>query len=230
MPKKPVKDPITEQEMIFVHLLSSGTMTDREAAQAAGLNPETASYTKAKPRVQAYMEEHRAAVAEKLAAQAAEALHKQNLSRDRVLDRLWELASLPPETTRGNIAGQIKAMAMIVAIQGLIPDRRHPAPQTQATVQPSAPPFYQAEWVRQAKNQQNEQPANPEEPVPAAQATPAPKPETEETPSPDPIVIDPEKQNWVPEATGSWEDAARAIEPLPLSLSMKNSFFRGRRH
>ena len=51
MPKKPVTDPITEREMIFVHLLSSGTMTDREAAQAAGLNPETASYTKAKPEI-----------------------------------------------------------------------------------------------------------------------------------------------------------------------------------
>jgi hypothetical protein len=225
MPKNTVTDPITEQEIAFAHLLLSGTMTDREAAQAVGLNPETVSYAKAKPRTQAYMTEHRAAVAEKLAAQEAEGLRKLNLSRDQILDRLWELASLPPETTRGNIAGQIKAMAMIVAIQGLIPDRRHPAPQTQATAQPTASSIYQAEWVRQAKNRQNEQPANPEGPVPAA-----PKPETDEIPSPDPIAVNPEKRNWVPEATGSWEDAARATDALRQPFSIKKGFYGGRRH
>ena len=40
-------------------------MTAR-AAEAVGLNPDTAAYTKAKPRVRAYMIEHRAAVNEKL--------------------------------------------------------------------------------------------------------------------------------------------------------------------
>jgi hypothetical protein len=49
MPKNTVTDPITDQEMAFAHLILSGTMNDRRAAEAAGLNPETAAYTKSKP-------------------------------------------------------------------------------------------------------------------------------------------------------------------------------------
>ncbi len=73
MPKNTVTDPIPDQEMAFAHLIMSGTMTDRQAAEAAGLNPESAAYIKAKPRVRAYMIEHRAAVREKLVDQEAEA-------------------------------------------------------------------------------------------------------------------------------------------------------------
>ena len=71
MPKNKVSDLITDQEMAFAHLIMSGTMTDRAAAEAVGLNPDTAAYTKAKPRVRAYMTEHRAAVSEKLVDQEA---------------------------------------------------------------------------------------------------------------------------------------------------------------
>ena len=51
MPKNQVSDLITDQEIAFAHLVLSGTMTDRRAAEAVGLNPDTAAYTKAKPRV-----------------------------------------------------------------------------------------------------------------------------------------------------------------------------------
>ena len=136
MPKNPVTDPITDQEIAFAHLIMSGTMNDRRAAEAVGLNPETAAYTKAKPRVRAYMIEHRAAVKERLVDQEAEGLRKLNLGRDQILTRLWELATLSHEATRGTIAGQIKALSMIVAIEGLIPDRRFSPPATQ----PVAPP------------------------------------------------------------------------------------------
>ena len=84
MPKNPVTDPITDQEMAFAHLILSGTMTDRRAAEAVGLNPETAAYTKSKPRVRVYMIEHRAAVRERLVDQEAEGLRKLNLSRDQI--------------------------------------------------------------------------------------------------------------------------------------------------
>ena len=67
MPKNPVTDPITDQETVFARLVLSGTVTDRQAAESAGLNPDTAAYTKAKPRVQAYMHERRAAMNEQLA-------------------------------------------------------------------------------------------------------------------------------------------------------------------
>jgi hypothetical protein len=49
MPKTTVSDPITDQEIAFAHLIMSGTVNDRSAAEAAGLNPDTAAYTKAKP-------------------------------------------------------------------------------------------------------------------------------------------------------------------------------------
>jgi hypothetical protein len=52
MPKNQVSDLITDQEMAYAHHVLSGTMTDRQAAEAVGLNPDTAAYTKAKPRVQ----------------------------------------------------------------------------------------------------------------------------------------------------------------------------------
>src|SRR5580692_5806256 len=131
MPKNTVNDPITDQEIAFAHLIMSGTMNDRRAAEAVGLNPDTAAYTKAKPRVRAYMIEHRAAVNEKLVDQeadlsrpAVDGLRKLNLGRDQILTRLWELATLSHEVTKGSIAGQIKALAMIIAIEGLDPNRR----------------------------------------------------------------------------------------------------------
>jgi hypothetical protein len=62
MPKNKVSDPITDQEIAFACLVLSGAVTDRHAAEAVGLNPDSAAYTKSKPRVRAYMLEHRAAV------------------------------------------------------------------------------------------------------------------------------------------------------------------------
>ena len=46
------------------------------------------------------------------------------VDREQVLDRLWELANLSPEMTRGSITGQVKALSMIVAIQNFIPGHR----------------------------------------------------------------------------------------------------------
>jgi hypothetical protein len=45
------------------------------------------------------------------------------ISREQVLARLWEIAKLSPEMTRNSITGQIKALVMIVSIEGLIPER-----------------------------------------------------------------------------------------------------------
>ena len=126
MPKNTVSDPITDQEMAFAHLTMSGTMNDRRAAEAVGLNPETAAYTKAKPRVRAYMTEHRAAVREKLVDQEADALRKLNLSRDQILNRLWELATLSHEATRGSMAGQINQPALPIPLSSPKPRTAFP--------------------------------------------------------------------------------------------------------
>jgi hypothetical protein len=123
MPRNKVSDPITDQEMAFARLVLSGAMTDRNAAEAVGLNPDSAAYTKSKPRVRAYMLEHRAAVQQQLVQQEADGLHRLNLDRERVLARLWEIADLSPEMTRGSITGQVKAISMIIAMQNFIPNR-----------------------------------------------------------------------------------------------------------
>ena len=137
MPKNKVSDPITDQEIAFARLVLSGTMTDRHAAEAVGLNPDSAAYTKSKPRVRDYMLQHRAAVQQQLVQQEADGLRRLNLDREKVLDRLWEIANLSPDMTRGSITGQVKALSMIVAMQNLIPDRRAASSQKKSVVAPA---------------------------------------------------------------------------------------------
>ena len=258
-----VTDPITDQEIAFARLILSGTMNDRRAAEAVGLNPETAAYTKAKPRVRAYMIEHRAAVKEKLvdqeadlsrrprlaAGRAVEGLRKLNLGRDQILTRLWELATLSHEATRGIIAGQIKALSMIVAIEGLIPDRRFSPPATQPAAPPVDPDIYKPEWLRKHQHEPacedpgdpiaatKTQPAAPQVPDPKPAADPAPKsangwsfPNLDPKPaSPLNPFIKPQAQNRVPTATSFTFDAVLdRANPISLSFS-PNKLFSGRR-
>jgi hypothetical protein len=249
MPKNKVTDPITDQEMAFAHLIMSGTMNDRRAAEAVGLNPETAAYIKSKPRVRAYMIEHRAAVREKLVDQEADGLRKLNLGRDQILARLWELANLSHEVTRGIIAGQIKALTMIVAIEGLIPDRRYSPPAPPPAAPPINAQIYESEWLRKQQHQPaSEEPGDPvaaTKTQPAAPQVPAPEPTAEPAQktangssfpnldrnqtSPLNPFIKPEALNRVPEATGFAFDALLdRANPIRLSFS-PNGRFSGRR-
>ena len=249
MPKNPVSDPITDQEMAFAHLVLSGTMNDRRAAEAAGLNPDTAAYTKSKPRVRAYMIEHRAAVSEKLVDQEAEGLRTLNLGRDQVLARLWELANLSHEVTRGIIAGQIKALAMIVAIEGLIPTRRSSPTVTQPTPPPVPAPFYKSQWLREQQHQPVAE--EPGDPVAGTKTPPATPQVSRPEPAPEPAAaranaasspgldlpqpslanpfINSKGLNWVPDATGCVFDAVLDhASSLRLPFS-PNKRFSGRR-
>ncbi len=166
MPKNEDSDLITDHEIAFAHLILSGTMTDQRAAEAVGLNPNTAAYIKSKLCVRGYMLEHRAAGQQQLVEQESEGLHRSTPGREQVLNRLWELATLGPEITRGSIIGQVKAISMIVAIEGLIPDRRAGSAQMNPAPPPTKPQIYQSEWLRkqQAKaagTQSNPHCANP---------------------------------------------------------------------
>src|ERR1700729_1982544 len=153
MPKNQVTDPITDKEIAFAPLVLDGTMTGRRAAEAAGLNPDTAAYTKAKPRVRAYMLEHRATMHEQRVHPETEELRRRNQGRERVLACLWKIADLAPEMTRNSMSAQIKALSMIVAIEGLIPsgtnDRRAGSAQNKATPQPVHPLIDTAVWLRE---------------------------------------------------------------------------------
>jgi hypothetical protein len=155
MPKNKVNDPITDQEIAFARLVLSGAMTDRHAAEAVGLNPDSAAYTKAKPCVRAYMLEHRAAVEQRPVQQEADlsrdGQHQPNPSREQVLDRLWELANLSPEMTRNSITGQVKAISLIIAMENFIPDRRAVAAEKKSAPAPVNAQIYQSAWLREQK-------------------------------------------------------------------------------
>jgi hypothetical protein len=203
MPKNKVSDLITDQEIAFARLVLSGTMTDRGAAEAVGLHPDSAAYTKSKPRVRAYMIEHRAAVQQQLVEQESEGLRRLNLGREQVLARLWEIANLSPEMTRGSITGQVKALSMIVAMQNLIPDRHAGSTQKKSVPPPTHPEIYSAAWLRKqpgetidpqpgpAIAQEEDEPARPgvpwkPEPTPGSAGDAPPPPGI--TPSP---IFDP---------------------------------------
>jgi hypothetical protein len=149
MPKNKVSDPITDQEIAFGRLVLSGGMTDRQAAEAVGLNPDSAAYTKSKPRVRDYMLQHRAAVQQQLAQHEADGLRRLNLDREQVLNRLWEIANLSPDMTRGSITGQVKALAVIVAMENLIPDRRAASSENKSAPPPVHAEIYASAWRRQ---------------------------------------------------------------------------------
>jgi hypothetical protein len=231
MPKNSVSDPITDQEIAFAHLVLSGTMNDRRAAEAVGLNPDTAAYTKSKPRVHAYMIEHRAAVRERLVDQEAAGLRKLNLGRDQILTRLWELANLSSEATRGSIAGQVKALSMIVAIEGLIPsgtinDRR----LSPSGAPPAATPLNTQ--IDNSEQRRNGQPAAAERPAGPAASAP-PQPAAPRGPQPplarkadqfNPFVI-PQPLNRVPDASANFFDVALdTISSLKLPYSAELAY------
>jgi hypothetical protein len=207
--------------------------------------PKPPPYTKSKPRVRTYMIEHRAAVKEKLVDQEAEGLRKLNLGRDQILARLWELATLSHEVTRGIIAGQIEALTMIVAIEGLIPDRRCSAPGTQPAPPPVEAQIYNAAWLRKQQHQPAgeepgdpvaatiTQPAPPQVPDPEPTAEPAPKSANDKSSpnldqnqtSPLNPFIKPEALNRVPAATGMTYDAVLdRTNPIRLSFSPNRRF------
>jgi hypothetical protein len=155
MPRNKISDPISDQEMAFAHMVLSGSMTDREAAEAAGLNPRSAAYVKSKPRVRDYMAEHRLAVREKLVDEESAGLRSLNLNRARILERLWELASLSPSDTADTVSGQLKALAMIATLGGFLPDISAPQ-QQDAPAAPAPMEIYTAAWRRKPRQEESE--------------------------------------------------------------------------
>jgi hypothetical protein len=73
-----------------------------------------------------------------------EGLRRLELRREQVLARLLEIANMGPEMTRGSITGQVKALSMIVAMEGLIPDRRARSSEKTSAPPPPRPEIYPA--------------------------------------------------------------------------------------
>ena len=226
MPENKVSDLITDQEIAFAHLVLSGAMTDRHAAEAVGLNPDSAAYTKAKPCVRAYMLEHRAAAQQQLVQQEADGIRRLSPDREQVLDRLWEIANLSPDMTRGSVTGQVKALSMIVAMQNFIPDRRAISSEKKSAPAPPHAQIYTAEWLRRQQATTNDPQTSPapdhQEDSPAAnlaaEASPDPIELSSRLPRP---AVGPERP--VPASRGS-EVEGPAVSPGPGQSTFANRF------
>jgi hypothetical protein len=200
MPKNKVSDLITDQEIAFARLILSGSMTDRHAAEAVGLNPDSAAYTKAKPRVRAYMLEHRAAVQQQLVQQeadlsrrAVDGLRRLGPDREQVLARLWEIANLSPEMTRSSVTGQVKALSIIVAMQNFIPDRLAVSSEKKSAPALPRAEIYAAAWLGEQKATTNDPqptPAQQEDEPAASSVAEAPPDPTELSSRPERSVVE----------------------------------------
>jgi hypothetical protein len=145
MAKRPVQTPITDQEIAFAHLVLAGTMTDKQAAKAVGIDPSRAAYVKGKPRVQAYMEEHRASVRAGLVQHEVEALAKFNISREQILAKWWQFGNLDPALGY-NTSSQSKALELLWKGMGYADGDSDPKkPEGEVD---SKPRIYVAKWMR----------------------------------------------------------------------------------
>ena len=91
-----------------------------------------------------------------------------NLDREQVLARLWEIANLSPEVTRGSVTGQVKALSMIVAMENFIPDRRAVSAEKKSVSCACQRANLAAAWLgKQQATSIHPQP-NPAPPVPAS--------------------------------------------------------------
>jgi hypothetical protein len=172
---------------------------------AAGGNPllatlnfstNGATMPKNKAAGHAYIQEHQPpAQQEPVEQSTADHPRPFTITRDQILTRLWEIAHISPEITRGSLVGQVKALSMIVAIEGLIPDRRATSPRNQPAPPPVTPDIYKSAWLRAQQTGENDgenvdplqtasqgetatgpssAPAGPDGPPPTAEPTPAP--------------------------------------------------------
>jgi hypothetical protein len=227
MPKSKVSDPITDQEIAFARLILSGAMTDRRAAESVGLNPGSAANTKAKPRVRAYLLEHRAAVQQQAVQQEVEGLRRFNLDREQVLARLWQIANLGPEMTRGSITGQVKALSIIAAMQNFIPDRRAVSAEKNPAPAPVNAQIYQSAWLRkqQADPQPSTAPTQEEDSPEVSEPNLAPG-SIGEAP-PDPVPTLPTFAHRVPLADGRppYVPLSTSVPDLRIPFSIKKNPF-----
>jgi hypothetical protein len=151
-----------------------------------------------------------------------EGQRQHNPVRDRALARLWELADLSPEATRGSIAGQIKAMTMIVAIEGLIPDRRHSQTPTQPAAPPPKPDIYVSKWLRKQKELEAEG-MDPADIVAAATEALNQEPPPDPTPSQrNELSSRPERTRISYHAAPSHEDGCGSPQREPHALSQRD--------
>ena len=108
---------LSQRQLAFV---AAHVGNDTEAARAAGYkNPDrSARKLMAIPAVRKAIE-----AKQKAMVQASGAKIGRRLTKVDVVDRLVELADLPPERTKNNITGQVNALKVIAEIEGYFVNR-----------------------------------------------------------------------------------------------------------
>ncbi len=126
--------PLTEKDVLFCHLIMKGLpdpkATQLERIEAAG---EELGYSKAeasriyhrKP-VQTYLERYRDRLMMQMVKEEVRSLKRQGYMRDDILSVLYDIATMPPEKTRGSITGQVSAAVAMSTIMGLVDPVRNP--------------------------------------------------------------------------------------------------------
>lgn len=134
-PRAPRKEPpITSLEMSFVAYVLNGTGnpndTQLERIEAAGkrvgYDKTMASRIYHRKPVQKYMDSYRERIMTELVRDEVRAMRKAGYSREDILSMLYDLASLPPEKTKGSIMGQVAAIAEMSKVMGLIVSPKNP--------------------------------------------------------------------------------------------------------
>ena len=151
--------------------------------------------------------------------QDSEELHRFNLSRGRVLARLWEIADLAPEQTRNGMSAQVKALSMIIAMEGLIPDRRSARRAVSAQNVPAPTPdhsgFYTPAWMRTQKDGDPQPPPAQEGASPETQSAPQGADDPVPTPDPPPTELSSSRPVVEGPAVPAPQDTSQTTSSLP---------------
>jgi hypothetical protein len=126
--------PLTEKDVLFCHLILKGlpapkaTQLDRIEAsgERLGYSKAEASRMYHREPVQLYLEKYRDRMMTQMVREEVRSLRRQGYMRDDVLEVLHEIATMPPERTRGSIAGQVSAATAMGTIMGLVAFPRNP--------------------------------------------------------------------------------------------------------
>jgi hypothetical protein len=159
-----------------------------------------------------------------------EGLHRLNLDREQVLKRLWEIANLSPDKTRGSITGQVKAISMIVAMQNFIPDRRATSSEKKSVPATNTQPeIYASAWRRKQQATTNDpQPSPADAQQGDRSAEPAPASAAEAPPDPGPSRSTFANRFTPSEATAPYVPLFGSVPDFRVGFSVKNPFVRPR--
>lgn len=126
--------PITDTEISFCHLVLKGSgnpdasQLDRieSAGARVGWDKKTSSRVYHRKPVQKYIESYRHNAMLELARDEVRTMRRSGYTREDVLAILHDLATMPPEKTKGSIMGQVAAVEEMAKVMGIQVAPRNP--------------------------------------------------------------------------------------------------------